>query len=69
MDRLMIKPTEAAELLGIGRTKVYDLIRANILQGRRVGKSIRVPLTRLKAWAEGPENLAHAKVGKLTQPK
>ena len=55
MDRLMLKPSEAAELLGIGRTKIYELIRANLIPHRRVGKSIRVPVTALKAWAERPE--------------
>jgi excisionase family DNA binding protein len=55
MERLMLKPSEAAELLGIGRTKVYELIRANLIPHRRVGKSIRVPVTALKAWVERPE--------------
>jgi excisionase family DNA binding protein len=55
MDRIMIKPSEAATLLGIGRTKIYELIRANEIPYRRVGKSIRLPLARLKAWAEANE--------------
>jgi excisionase family DNA binding protein len=54
MDRLMLRPSEAAELLGIGRTKVYELIRANQLPHRRVGKSIRVPFAQLRAWVEAP---------------
>ena len=56
MDPLMIKPSEAATLLGIGRTKIYQLIRANAIPSRRVGKSIRLPLALLKAWVETPEN-------------
>jgi excisionase family DNA binding protein len=48
------QPSEAAELLGIGRTKVYELIRANQLPHRRVGKSIRVPVAQLRAWVEAP---------------
>lgn len=61
MDPLMIKPAEAAELLGIGRTKVYELIRANLLPSRRVGKSIRVPVAQLKAWVETPESMEHVR--------
>jgi excisionase family DNA binding protein len=56
MDRLMLKPAEAAELLGIGRTKVYELIRADLIPYRRVGKPLRVPVALLKAWVEAPEN-------------
>jgi excisionase family DNA binding protein len=56
MDRLMLKPAEAAELLGIGRTKVYELIRADLIPYRRVGRSLRVPVALLKAWVETPEN-------------
>jgi excisionase family DNA binding protein len=55
MDRILIKPSEAATLLGIGRTKIYELIRANAIPYRRVGKSIRLPLAPLKAWAEANE--------------
>lgn len=54
MDRLLLKPSEAAALLGIGRTKIYELIRANQLPHRRVGKSIRVSVAQLRDWAEAP---------------
>jgi excisionase family DNA binding protein len=52
----MLRPSEAAMLFGIGRTKIYQLIRANVIPHRRVGKSIRIPSALLKEWAEAPEN-------------
>jgi excisionase family DNA binding protein len=34
MDKLLLTPEEVAELLGIGRTKVYELTRLSHLAGR-----------------------------------
>ena len=31
MDKLLLTPTEAADALGIGRSKVYELLRAGTL--------------------------------------
>lgn len=47
----MLKPAQAAELLGVGRTKLYNLIRAGAIPFCRVGKSIRVPTAALCSWA------------------
>jgi excisionase family DNA binding protein len=52
MERLFLKPAEAAELLGVGRTTVYTLIASGSLPAVRVGRSLRVPLAGLRAWAE-----------------
>lgn len=51
MDQLMLKPAEVARLIGVGKTQVYRLIKARELPSRRVGKSIRIPVAELKAWA------------------
>lgn len=52
MDRLFIKPAEAALALGIGRTLLYRLVKAGIIPSARIGKSIRIPVSALKSWAE-----------------
>ncbi len=39
---LLLRPAEAAELLGMSRTKVYDLISRGELPTVRRGKSVRV---------------------------
>jgi excisionase family DNA binding protein len=43
MDKLLLTPEEAAEVLGIGRTKVYALIADGDLLSVRIGNSRRVP--------------------------
>lgn len=37
MERLTCTPEEAAELIGIGRTKVYDLLADGSLPSGRIG--------------------------------
>jgi len=50
MDRLLLKPHEAAELLGVGRSKIYALLAAGELPSVRLGHSVRVPVGALKEW-------------------
>ena len=45
MDRLLLRPTEAAEAIGIGRSKVYELLASGDLPSIRIGGVIRVPVT------------------------
>ena len=52
MDRLLLRPAEAAEAIGIGRSKVYELLASGDLLSIRVGGVIRVPVTALHAWIE-----------------
>ena len=53
MDRLLLRPAEAAEAIGIGRSKVYELLASGDLPSIRIGGVIRVPVTSLHAWIEG----------------
>jgi excisionase family DNA binding protein len=48
MDKLLLTPPEAAMMLGIGRTKLYDLLRTNALGSIRIGGSRRIPRTALE---------------------
>ena len=50
MEKLLVSPEEAAEMLGVGRSRVYDLMRTRQLQSVRIGKSRRVPLTAVHAF-------------------
>lgn len=43
IDKLLLKPEEAAEMLSIGRSKVYELIGTGELASVRIGTSRRVP--------------------------
>ncbi|MBE0659924.1 MAG: helix-turn-helix domain-containing protein [Bryobacteraceae bacterium] len=52
MDRLFLKPKEAAELIGVVRTLFHQLVKGGVIPSCRVGKTIRIPVAALKAWAE-----------------
>jgi excisionase family DNA binding protein len=43
MDKLLLTPVEAAALLGVGRSKVYELLKSGQLSSVRIGRSRRVP--------------------------
>lgn len=42
MDKLLLAPEEAAELLGIGRTKIFQLIATGELRSVRIDRCRRV---------------------------
>lgn len=43
VDKLLLTPPEAATMLSIGRTKLYDLLRTGALFSIRLGGSRRIP--------------------------
>jgi excisionase family DNA binding protein len=44
---LLVRPEDAATLLGLGRTKVYELMRSGALRSVRIGGLRRIPATAL----------------------
>ncbi len=50
MEKLLIRPKEVAEVLGLGRTKIYELIASGIIPSVRIGRSVRVPAEELRTW-------------------
>jgi excisionase family DNA binding protein len=50
VDKLLLKPSEVSDLLGIGRTRIYAMLGSGELPSVRIGGSIRVPADALKAW-------------------
>jgi excisionase family DNA binding protein len=42
-DRLLLRPEEVAELIGVGRTKVYELMGSGLIRSVKIGNSRRVP--------------------------
>ena len=59
MDKLLLKPSEVAKILGIGRSLVYTLIAQKNIQSIRIGRCIRVPSESLKSWIKEQENKRH----------
>ncbi len=52
MERLLLRPSEVAEALGVSRTKAYELIARGELPSVRVGHSLRVSADDLAAWIQ-----------------
>jgi excisionase family DNA binding protein len=50
MDKLLLRPVEAAEAIGISRSKIYELLASGELPSVRIGASVRVPVEALRAW-------------------
>jgi len=53
MEKLLLTPHEAAATLGIGRTRIYDLIARGVIPSVRIGRSVRVPADALREWIAG----------------
>jgi excisionase family DNA binding protein len=47
MTKLLLTPEEAAEMLGIGRTKVYELMASGQLRSVKIGRCRRITTTAL----------------------
>lgn len=50
MDKLLLRPAEAAEALGISRSRLYHMLAGGQLPVVRVGQSMRVPVRELERW-------------------
>lgn len=49
-ERLMLRPTEAADAIGVSRSKAYELIAKKEIPSVHVGGCVRVPVEALRAW-------------------
>ena len=54
-QRLLLRIPEVAETLGIGRTKIYEMIATGELPTVRFGRAVRVSVTTLQKWVEERE--------------
>lgn len=51
-ERILLDSREVALILGLGRTKVFDLMARAELPVVRIGRVVRVPKPALMAWIE-----------------
>lgn len=49
---LLLKVPEAARLLGVSRTRVYELMQRGELPVIRLGRSVRIPYAALQGWID-----------------
>ncbi len=54
-QRLLLRIPEVAETLGIGRTKIYEMIATGELPTIRVGRAVRISVCTLQKWVEARE--------------
>lgn len=52
MERLLFTPEEAARAIGIGRSKLYELLRSGRIESVRIGGSRRVPRQALEEYVD-----------------
>jgi len=52
MDRLLLRPAEAAETIGVSRAKMYELLANGSIPKVVVGASVRIPVDGLKEWIQ-----------------
>ncbi|MCL2150202.1 MAG: helix-turn-helix domain-containing protein [Dehalococcoidia bacterium] len=55
MEKLLLKPSEVATRLGIGKSLTYELIAQKRLPHVRLGRCIRIPSRSLETWLQANE--------------
>jgi excisionase family DNA binding protein len=50
MERLLLRVSETAKIIGLGKSKTYELIAKGELPSVRIGKCVRVPVAGLQEW-------------------
>lgn len=66
--KLLLTPEEAADVLGVGRTKLYELMGEGLIESVRIGGSRRVPVAavdRFVEWLRGGDKEGAADRGSL----
>ena len=48
ITKVLLRPAEVAVMLGIGKSKTYELIGSGVIPSVRIGKCVRVPADRLR---------------------
>jgi excisionase family DNA binding protein len=52
MEKLLLTPEEASAALGICRSKLYELLRAGVIESVHIGTSRRIPVTAMVEYVE-----------------
>jgi len=50
LNVICLTPTETCRRIGIGRTKMYELLKAGKIPHLRVGRRILIPVRELEEW-------------------
>ena len=52
LERLLVSPEEAAAMIGIGRTRIYELLARGEIPSRRIGRSRRIDPADVRAYVD-----------------
>ena len=52
VERMLYRPSEAAQAIGVSRSRVYELINSGEIPSLQVGGVKRVPVDKLREWIE-----------------
>ena len=53
MDKLLLKIPEVCEIMGLGRSTVYQLLdQPDGLPTVRIGRAVRIPASAVREWAD-----------------
>jgi excisionase family DNA binding protein len=52
IERLLLRPREMAELIGVSRTRAYELLRSGTIPSIKIGSSVRVSASQLRRWID-----------------
>lgn len=50
MEQMLLRVSEVGQIIGLGKSKTYELIASGEIPSVRLGKSLRVPSDALKRW-------------------
>ena len=56
--RLLLTPQQAADSLGLGRSRIYELLHDHELHSVKIGRSRRIPYASLLDFIEGLDRKA-----------
>lgn len=54
VERLLLTPAEAAAVLSVSRTTVYELLNRGLLRSIKLGACRRIPVEALRELIDGP---------------
>lgn len=63
MDPLLVSVADAARLLGIGKTEMYELVARGEFQRVRIGRRVLIPVQGLEEWVE-----QHTQASRMATP-
>ncbi len=52
MEHRLLRISEAAEVVGLGKTKFYELVQTGEIRSIHVGRVVRVPTEALEEWIQ-----------------